>query len=79
MSGDVRPPITAPSASMMMDFPAPVSPVSAFIPGSKAMRSRSMIAIFCMLNSTSITHHLTGRGELNHEGAKSTKMGRRMQ
>ena len=32
-SAPIRSPSTAPSASMMIDLPAPVAPVSAFIPG----------------------------------------------
>ena len=42
----VRSPSTRLMESMMMDFPAPVSPVSTVIPSSKSIEALSITAIF---------------------------------
>ena len=52
-SAPTRSPSTAPSASMMIDLPAPVSPVRALKPGSKPTRSSSMMAKSRMASSSS--------------------------
>jgi hypothetical protein len=49
-----RSPSTAPSASIRIDLPAPVSPVSALNPGSKLSRSSSMIAKSLIASSSSM-------------------------
>ena len=48
-----RPPSMAPSESMTMDLPAPVSPVRTLRPGPKAMSERRMTATFSMCSSVS--------------------------
>ena len=53
-SREVRPPSTAPMASMTMDLPAPVSPVRALKPGRNRMSASSMTAIFSMCRSSSM-------------------------
>ena len=50
-SREVRAPSTAPSESMTMDLPAPVSPVSALKPAQNEMSARSMTAMFSMWRS----------------------------
>src|SRR5918912_4166903 len=54
ISALTRPPSTAPTASMMMLLPAPVSPVSTLKPGAKRTARRSMMAKLVMLSSSSI-------------------------
>ena len=53
-SREVRPPSTAPMASMTMDLPAPVSPVRALKPGRNWMSASWMTAIFSMCRSSSM-------------------------
>ena len=50
----VRWPSTALRASMTMDLPAPVSPVSALKPASNRMSASSMMAIFSMWSTSSM-------------------------
>src|SRR5688500_7653520 len=56
MSALTRSPRTAPSASMRIDFPAPVSPVSTLSPGPNARFTLSMMAKFRMASSTSMAN-----------------------
>jgi len=49
-----RPPSSRLTASMMIDFPAPVSPVSTLKPPVKARCSSSIMAKFLMVSSVSI-------------------------
>src|SRR5437899_208793 len=48
-----RPPMSRPTASMTMDLPAPVSPVSTFRPGPNAIRAWSITARLEMSSSIS--------------------------
>ena len=48
------PPSSAPRESMMIDLPAPVSPVSTFMPGRNWMSADSMTATFSIWRSSSI-------------------------
>ena len=50
-------PKTAPIASMMIDFPAPVSPVNTLKPYPNSMSQLSITAIFSMWRSLSIDIH----------------------
>ena len=50
ISRETRAPVTAPRAPTMMDFPAPVSPVSTCSPWAKAISARSITAIFSKLS-----------------------------
>ena len=50
-----RSPSSKPSASTMIDFPAPVSPVSTLKPGDSSISSCSMVAKLVMLSSLSMT------------------------
>ena len=50
----MRPPRTAPRASMMIDFPAPVSPVSTFSPAPKGICTASNRAKFRIASSCSM-------------------------
>ena len=52
-SADVRAPSTALSASMTIDLPAPVSPVSAFMPAPNSIRMSRITAKLRIVNSTS--------------------------
>ena len=53
-SCEPRPPVNRPTASIIIDFPAPVSPVKTVIPGWKLMLSFGIIAKFWIDNSCSI-------------------------
>jgi len=51
-----RPPNSRLTASIMMDLPAPVSPVNTLKPGIKRKRKSSMIAKFLITSSFSKVH-----------------------
>ena len=53
-----RPPTKTSTASIMIDFPAPVSPVKVISPGLKDNSRWSMMAKFSIRNSTSINQTL---------------------
>jgi hypothetical protein len=52
--GSARPPSSISTASMMMDLPAPVSPVKMISPDSNPSSSLSMMAKFSMRSSVSM-------------------------
>src|SRR5947209_3566366 len=64
ISALTRPPSTAPTASIMMLLPAPVSPVSTLKPGAKCTARRSMMAKLVMLSSSSIGTRRSGQPQL---------------
>ena len=55
---EVRSPSTAWMASIIMDLPAPVSPVSTVKPGSRSMEARSITAILFINSSESTCESL---------------------
>ena len=72
MSVPTRSPSTAPSASIKIDFPAPVSPVRALSPGPNLMFTASMMAKLRISSSISMARQSVADARRNPVALQKT-------